>query len=584
MSPERRCLDSRVAGVRIFVVMTLAVLCGGLYTFQIAQADKYIRLAAENRFRLIRSSPPRGMIYDAQGLSLAESVRMFEIRGYPLDIRREGMMDSVAALFRRHGIPLDTRALTETVQRQFWAPYRAVTLVSNLTLSQVADLVGDPTFPDQLFPKPVWRRIYPAGPLVAHVTGYVAEITREELLARQDRGYSGGEPIGKVGIEAFYEAELRGEIGEEAVEVDARGRRQRQMAYRAPQAGKDIHLTLDLGAQRVAASLLEGKKGVLVAMDVRSGGIKVLYSAPTYDVNPLTWGVTPSEWGRINQNPDRPMMNRVIGGNYPPGSPFKVVPAFAGLVEGVISPRTQVFCPGTFDVGNRTFKCWRRGGHGSENVHRALRDSCDTFFYQVGLWLGIDRLSRWAARFGVGSATGIDLPGEVPGNLGGEAWKRSRLNERWYLGDTANYSIGQGFILMTPIQVARMFAAVANGGFLVTPHLNREKDGLSLDMHLPRDVLRIVQRGLEDVVEGGTGTRARSVGLAVAGKTGTAQNPHGEDHAWFAGYAPVGNPRYVAVALVEGGGHGGAVAAPLVGELLGYLCREEDERGAGDGR
>ena len=578
MSRDRRSLDVRVALLRAFVLGTLACLCLGLYSFQIVQGDKYIRLAAENRLRLIRTSPPRGMIYDANGLSLAESIRMFEIRGYPLDLRKEGIMDLVAALFRRHGIPLDAPTLMDSMNRQFWAPYRAVTLVSNLTLSQVADLVGDPGFLPQLFPQPVWRRIYPAGLLAAHVTGYVAEITREELLARQDQGYGGGDQVGKVGIEAFFEETLRGEMGEEAVEVDARGRRQRQIAYRSPKPGEDIRLTFDLGAQRVASDLMAGKKGVLLAMDVHSGGVKVLCSIPTYDVNPLTWGVTPSEWARINRDPDRPMLNRAIGGNYPPGSPFKVVPAFAGLAEAVISPRTHVYCPGTFAVGNRVFKCWRRGGHGSVNIHRALRDSCDTFFYQVGLWLGIDRLSRWAARFGVGALSGIDLPGEVGGTLGGEVWKRARLKERWYQGDTANYSIGQGFVLMTPLQVARMYAAVANGGYLVTPHLNRASDGLSVDMKLPRDVLHLVQRGLEDVVEGGTGSQARRFGIAVAGKTGTAQNPHGEDHAWFVGYAPVGNPRFVAVALVEGGGHGGAVAAPLVGELLAYLCREETGR------
>ena len=579
MSRDRRTLDFRVRVLRTFVLGTLACLGLGLYSFQIIQGDKYIRLAAENRLRLIRTTPPRGVIYDANGLSLAESIRMFEIRGYPLDLRREGVMEQVAALFRRHGIPLDAQMLADAVDRQFWAPYRAVTLVTNLTLSQVADLVGDASFLPQLFPQPVWRRIYPAGALAAHVTGYVGEITKEELQARPEQGYGGGDQIGKLGIEAYYEGILRGEMGEEAVEVDARGRRQRQIAHRPPRQGKDIVLTFDLGAQRVASDLMAGKRGVLLAMDVHSGGIKVLCPVPTYDVNPLTWGVTPSEWARLNQDPDRPMLNRAIGGNYPPGSPFKVVPALAGLVEGVISPQTQVFCPGTFAVGNRIFKCWRRGGHGSENVHRALRDSCDTFFYQVGLWLGIDRLSRWAGRFGVGALSGIDLPGEVPGNLGGEAWKRARLKDRWYQGDTANYSIGQGFVLMTPLQVARMYAAVANGGYLVTPHLNRASDGLSVDMKLPQDALRLVQRGLESVVEGGTGSQARRFGVSVAGKTGTAQNPHGEDHAWFVGYAPVGRPRFVAVALVEGGGHGGAVAAPLVGELLSYLCREEETGG-----
>ncbi|MDY0179471.1 MAG: penicillin-binding transpeptidase domain-containing protein, partial [Synergistaceae bacterium] len=230
-------------------------------------------------------------------------------------------------------------------------------------------------------------------------------------------------------------------------------------------------------------------------------------------------------------------------------------------------------CTGGMRVGNRFFRCWKRdGGHGPVNVVKGLRDSCDVFFYQAGLRTGIDALVKWGAVFGVGEPTGIDLPGEARGNIAGPAWKLERFRERWYPGDTANYSIGQGFLLLTPIQLARIYAAIANGGKLVTPRLLKGAK-TSVSLQLPEGPLAIVKEGIEEVVLRGTGRRAGQYGVSVAGKTGTAENPHGDDHAWFVGYAPVENPRYVAVALVEAGLHGSSAAGPVVGELLGYLCR-----------
>jgi penicillin-binding protein 2 len=576
-------MDFRLLVWRIFMMVGLFLLVGGLYSFQVAQADRYVKLATDNRLRFIRIPPPRGVIYDANGLSLAENVRTFDIKGYPLDLSKEGVFSRIAVLFQRHGIPFTEEDLARSCDRQFWAPFRAVTLVSNLTLSQVADLVTDPEFVPQLFPFPVWRRIYPAGPLAAHVTGYVGEITREELQQRGDQGYLGGDQLGKAGIERFYEEQLRGQAGEEAVEVDARGRRLRQIDYRPPAPGADIRLTLDLGAQRVAAELMSGRRGVLLAMDVHTGALRVFYSSPTYDVNPLTWGVSPSEWGKLVNDPDRPMLNRAIGGVYPPGSVFKVVPALLGLASGTVTASTTVHCPGYMNLGDRTFRCWQRWGHGRENLVTAIRDSCDVYFYQLGLWLGADALVSFAERFGIGKLTGVDLPGEVEGTAAGREWKKRRLNESWYQGDTVNYSIGQGFLLMTPLQVARMAAVVANGGKLVTPHFAEGHSASVTDLQLPQEALRLVRKGLEEVVRTGTGKPAGAFGVEIAGKTGTAQNAHGEDHAWFFGYAPAKDPKLVAVALVEGGGKGSSVAGPLVAELLAYLCLGERRGNEGRG-
>jgi penicillin-binding protein 2 len=361
------------------------------------------------------------------------------------------------------------------------------------------------------------------------------------------------------------------------VEVDSRGRRLRNVNYSDPQKGSDIHLTLDLSAQREAMRLMEGRKGVLVAMDVNDGSVKVFLSSPSYDPNPLTWGISSRSWSALLNDPDKPMMNRVIGGAYPPGSTFKVVTAAGLLMENVVDTRTTVFCPGYFRIGDppRTFRCWRRSGHGTENIIGALRDSCDVFFYQNSVKLGIDKLVEWGSDFGVGERTGIDIPGESRGTIAGREWKRNRTGEPWYQGDTVNYAIGQGYLLMTPLQLVRVYAAFANGGKLVVPRFNSEKTPEWSEVKVSKANMEIIRRGIRDVVERGTGRVAGTYGVEVAGKTGTAQNSQEDDHAWFAGYAPADNPKYVAVALIEGGGSGSSVAAPLIAQMLSYLLRND---------
>ena len=573
--------DGRLVAIRLVLMGGMALLILGLFFFQVIRGDQYVRLASENRLRMLRIPPARGRIFDANGAPLALNVRTFDIKGYPLFLRRDGIPEVLASLFQRHGIILTPDDLTRNVDRQYWAPYRAVTVAPNLTIAQIADLVTDPDFPPQLFPYPVWRRVYPAGSLAAHVVGYVGEIAREELEAAPPDEYVGGDVVGKMGIESVYEGRLRGHAGQEAIEVDARGRRVEVIAYRPETAGQDVTLTLDLGAQKLAADLLAGERGGFVALDVRTGAVKVLYSSPSFDPNPMTWGLSSREWTALTGDPSRPMMNRVIAGVYPPASTFKPFVAIAGLAEGVMSVAEQVFCPGSFKLGNRVFRCWRRWGHGRENLIEALRDSCDVYFYQMGLRIGVDRMLEWAGRFGFGVPTGVDLSGESGGNLAGRKWKQDRIGEQWYPGDTVNYSIGQGYLLTTPIQIARAYAALAAGGILPRPHLVRGENPAPLDLNISPAALDAVRKGLEAVVSlKGTGASAGEFGVTVAGKTGTAQNPHGPDHAWFAGYAPREEPRYVAVLIVEAGEHGSSAAAPPVGELLAYLVRNE---GKGEG-
>jgi penicillin-binding protein 2 len=580
MSSDRVSLVTRLNLWRVVIVISFLVLGIAIFRLQILQSDMYVSLAARNRLRLVRMPPARGRILDSSGAVLATNVQTFDLMAYPLDVQDPETAEEIMLFLNSRGIPLDREQIISRVKNDYTVPYMAVTLLPNLTLVQMASLLSDSDFPRQLFPVPIWRRVYPAGSLVSHVLGYVGEITRNELEKYKGGDYRGGDFVGKSGVEEFYENVLKGIPGEEALEVDARGRKIKRVEFRDPKQGGDIQLALDLGAQKLASELMAGRVGAVFAMDVHNGNVKVLLSSPGFDANPFAWGVSAREWNRLVRDPVRPMLNRVIAGTYPPASTYKVVPAFAALAEGAITRRTTFTCTGGMRVGNRFFRCWKRdGGHGPENVVTGLRDSCDVFFYQTGLRTGIDDLVKWGAIFGVGELTGIDLPGEARGNIAGPAWKMERFRDRWYPGDTANYSIGQGYLLLTPVQLARIYAAIANGGKLVTPRLLKGANEAT-PMKLPEGPLAIVREGIEEVVRRGTGRRAGQYGVSVAGKTGTAQNPHGEDHAWFVGYAPVENPRYVAVALVEAGKAGSAVAGPIVGEILGYLHRYDTEGGS----
>ena len=579
----RDILDGRLKILLGCILVSLLVLLGGLYFCQIYQGDKYVRLAYNNRLRLIRFAAPRGEIFDRHGVPLAVNETTFSIMGYPLDLDTSEKLEHLSKVLTRHGIPMSVLDIEKTIQQQRWAPYRVMRLVPNLTMPQMADLVADPDFPQELFPLSVWRRTYPAGALASNILGYVGEISEEELRAGSDKGYFGGDMIGKSGIERFYEDLLRGDAGEEALEVDARGRRVRVLDTRPARKGDDLYLTLDMGVQKFAIDLLSEHKGALVAMDVKSGAILALASSPTYDNNPLAWGVSGREWNSIVGDPAKPMLDRSISGVYPPASTFKAFISLAALEENMITSSTSFVCGGALRLSSRSFRCWRRSGHGSMNILSALQHSCDVYFYQVGMRMGIDRLTKWGRKFHLGELTGIDLPNERAGVLPNPEWKRRRFRENWYQGDTVNYSIGQGYVLMTPLQLARLYAAIANGGKLVRPHLCARNYSEPIDMQLDPVKLSLVQKGLDHVVRRGTGSRAGRFGVAVAGKTGTAQNSQGPDHALFAGYAPAEDPRYVAVAVIEAGRHGSSVASPMVGEILAHMLTHPSDAGE-DGR
>ena len=564
-------LDSRLKIFQWSIILSVLILSCGLYFCQIYQGDKYIRLAHSNRLRMIRFPAPRGEIFDRNGVPLAVNDNTFSIMGYPLDLNTPEKVERLSRILTRHGIPATVSDLEKTIKQQRLAPYRVMKLVPNLTMTQMAELIADYEFPHELFPLSVWRRTYPAGTTAANIIGYVGEISEAELKARSEEGYTGGDLIGKSGIERSYETELRGSPGQEALEVDARGRKIRTLDASPAIKGEDLRLTIDMGAQKLAVELLKNWKGAIVAMDVHTGEVLALASSPVYDNNPLSWGVSAREWNALVSDPERPMLNRAIAGVYPPASTFKAFMSIASLEENAITQSTMISCRGGLRFGSHLFKCWKHSGHGSLNVIGGLQHSCDVFFYQVGLKTGIEKLIKWGRKFHLGEPTGIDLPGESGGNIAGPEWKMRRFKTAWAGGDTVNYSIGQGYMLMTPLQIARVYAAIANGGKMVTPHLCSKSYKTPEDIGINPTKLEIVKKGLEAVVSRGTGSRAGRFGVHVAGKTGTAQNSHGDDHALFAGYAPADDPKYVAVAVIEVGKHGSSVAGPIVGQLLAHL-------------
>lgn len=577
--PPRRLLsDTRLNFWGAVMAGSFVLLAAALVLFQVLWSDRYVGLALKNRLRLIRMPPARGQIYDRNGLPLALNVMTFDIMGYPLDLQRGEVKQKLLGALRRARLPHDPEKLEQRVKNLYWAPYRAISLVSNLTMLQMTNLVEDPEFPEELFPLPVWRRTYPAGPLASHVVGYVGEISEQELRSAapgENKSYIGGDVIGKSGVEKYYEDTLRGSVGERAIEVDARGRRRRTLNETMPGVGQDLTLTIDLSAQSYASDLMKDYNGVMVALDVNNGEVVVMWSNPSYDPNPLAWGVSGTEWAGLSFDSARPMLNRAIGGQYSPGSIFKAVTGYAALESGAVDKNTLIRCPGVFRLGSNVYRCWRRGGHGRENFVRALRDSCDVYFYETSQTVGVKKYDEAGERFGLGRPLGIDLPGEAAGILPSPEWKKKTMRQSWFKGDSVNMSIGQGFVLLTPLQMASVYATIANGGVFYRPHVLKTAKVEGRATGLRQDCLELVKAGLRAVVaKGGTGHRAAVDGVEIAGKTGTVQHAHGKDHAVFAGYAPASKPRYAVVCFIEGGESGGRVAGPLVGQLLNFMLNE----------
>ncbi|MGH7367515.1 MAG: penicillin-binding protein 2, partial [Candidatus Rokuibacteriota bacterium] len=426
------------------------------------------------------------------------------------------------------------------------------------------------------------QRTYPTSTFAAHLLGYVREVSDEQM--KQGR-YRRGDMIGQSGLERLLDEYLRGQDGGERIEVDALGRPVQVMQREEPDPGAQVVTTIDRRIQEAAERAMAGKAGAVVVMDPRNGDVVALTSSPAFRLDMLTGNLERDEWLQLVRDPMTPLLNRALQGQYPPASIFKIIVAAAGLQEGSLTPMDRIYCNGEFNLGNWTFRDWKPGGHGHVDLHAALQQSCDIFFYQAGLKVGGDVMARYAQAFGLGAPTGIDLAGEQSGLVPLSPAQRQRRKRRWLPGDTVNMSIGQGRLLVTPLQIARMMAAVANGGILWKPRLVQRverADGslayasssqMTDRVDLSPVVWAFLRHALSSVVKDGTGVLAQVPGVDIAGKTGTAQtvsrsdSSKGQDHAWFASFAPADDPQYVVVVLVERGGKGGQVAAPIAREI-----------------
>ncbi|RLB63526.1 MAG: penicillin-binding protein 2, partial [Deltaproteobacteria bacterium] len=439
-------------------------------------------------------------------------------------------------------------------------------------------------------------RDYPYGEMAAHLFGYLGEVTEEELGKSEFAGYRSGEMVGKTALENMFEDRLRGTAGKKRIEVNVRGRELRQVTTRAPLPGQRLYLTIDTTLQQAAEKALGDRAGAIVALDVNNGEILAFVSRPTFDPAWFARGITGEEWRSLVDNSQHPMTNKVLRGQYPPGSTFKMVVALAALEAGTATPSTRVQCNGSMRLGRSyEYRCWKRGGHGSVDLHKAIKESCDVWFYTVGLEAGIDRIASAAKRLGLGQKLGFPFGGERSGLIPNRAWKKKRFGTSWYDGETVISSIGQGFVLTTPLQLATMAATLANGGTVWRPQIVQKIVNLEggtewllkpekiSETVWPAESLKAVKSAMESVVNdiGGTAWRSRLKKVRFAGKTGTAQvikrksdeeekRDKGEeipyqyrDHALFVSYAPVENPQIAVAVVVEHGGHGSSAAAPI---------------------
>ena len=566
--------------------VALAVVIGAYWYHQIIRAEHYERLAENNRLRVLRLDAPRGLIYDRSGRILVENTPTFRLM-----IDRSASSDLGASLAFAAGIlGREERELRAALERHRGVAREVpVLLAEDLELTQVARFeVSEPEHPEFEI-STSRRRLYRHSFQTAHVVGYLGEPTPAEH--DRDDSLAAGDLVGRSGVELLRDRRLRGNHGERIVVVDSRGRLMGEDVRRADaEPGESVTLTIDLRLQQLAESLLADKAGAIVALDPRDGAVRAMVSSPSFDPNRFAGRLSQEDWDRIVDAPGKPLQNRAIQNTYPPGSVFKIVMAVAGLAEGLLHPEERVYCSGATRLYDRRWRCWQPRGHGFVDLRGALQHSCDTYFYRQGVKIGIEVIAAYARRLGLGGRTGVELPGESEGLVPDPEWSRDRRGYPWYPGETVSVAIGQGPLLTSPLQVAVMTAAVANGGFRVRPYLVAGGGEPPEPLGLDAEVISFVAEALANVVANGTGRSARTPVVAVAGKTGTAQvvaqetwirsedlPPDQADHAWFTSYAPVDAPELVVVVFVENGGRGSEAAAPLARELL------EDHFGAAAG-
>ena len=613
---ERHKLFSRRAALLIGgKAVLLSGLAARMYYLQVIEAERYRVLAEENRINLRLLAPPRGHIVDRFGVAMADNQQNYRVllnAEDALDI--ETTLDVLGRI-----IPIGPgerrRILREVKLNRRFVP---TTIRENLDWQIVSKIeVNAPDLPGVNIDVGQSRH-YPFGPETAHVLGYVAAVSPKEVTGDPLLELPGFR-IGKAGIEKVYDLQLRGTGGSSQVEVNAFGHVIRELSRQDGQAGEQVVLTIDLELQKMVSKRFGDLSGAAVVMDTNNGDVLSLVSTPTYDPNAFNTGLSYEEWNQLTSNPKSPLTNKALSGQFSPGSTFKMIVLLAALDKGIIGPDNRIHCSGAMELGDATFHCWKKGGHGWMDAFNGIMQSCDVYFYEVARRTGIDRIAAMARRFGFGEVLGLDLPGEKPGLVPSRKWKKKALNAPWQQGETVLVGIGQGYLLTTPLQLAVMAARLGNGGVKVTPRLTRpradpepvsfdsifkgspDQDPVPESLGLLPAHLDLVRKAMTGVVNNPQGTafkaRIKTKGQEMAGKTGTvqvrritkAEREEGvrknkdipwreRDHAMFVGFAPIDKPRYAVSVVIEHGGSGSSVAAPIARDILAEAQRRNSAK------
>jgi penicillin-binding protein 2 len=589
------------------VVFAFFVLFVRFFYVQVIQHDYYHTLAEQNRIFVVPVVPNRGLILDRNGVVLAHNFAAYTLEITPTQVRDlPALIDQLAVLVEI--TPKDRKRFQKLLEEGH--DFASIPIRTRLNDEEVARFaVNRYRFPGVEINARLFRH-YPSGEVASHVVGYIGRISDDDVEQLRKEGtaanYSASDYIGKVGLEQRYEKQLRGITGYEHVETDANGRSVRTLRSILPVSGNNLLLALDARLQQVAEQVFGDRRGSLVAIEPKTGGVLALVSKPGFDPNLFVEGIDPQNWDALNNSPDHPLNNRALQGVYPPGSTFKPFMALAGLETGKRKPGFTISDPGYFVLGGggHVYRDWKAGGHGLVDMHKAVVQSCDTYFYGLAQDLGIDAIHQFIGQFGFGRTTGIDIEGEVAGLLPSQEWKQRRFKQKWFVGDTISIGIGQGYNLTTPLQLAQATAILANDGRVFRPHVvkhiqDSQTDALTTieprpiaEVPLKADNVRRVRDAMVDVTRpGGTSAWAgMNAKYLFAGKTGTAQvigmkgqkydedrvQERHRDHALFIAYAPADDPKIALAILVENGGHGGSTAAPIARQVLDfYLLGKE---------
>jgi len=578
------------------IIVIFAMILFRLWYLQIIQEKKFKALSENNRIRIRNITNTRGIILDRKGRIMVDNYPCFVLSIILEDV------PNLTEIIKKLSIllNLDSEKLKNTIHESKGNhPFKPITLKKDLTRKDIAIIETNKPYLPGIIIEVEPKRFYLFDNLAAHITGYIGKISKSQLKTTAYAQYKPIDTVGKYGIEYEFESLLRGKDGGEKIEVDAAGREVRILGEVQPFPGKNIFLTIDLDIQMTVERLLTKKKGCAIVINPNNGEILALASSPFFNPNMFSRTISRKEWEELISDPHSPLENKAIQGQYPPGSIYKIITAIAGLEEGIITPNTEIFCKGYIKFGRRNFRCWKKLGHGKVNLHKALVESCDIYFYQVGKQLGIDRLAYYSSAFGLGKLTGISLPNEKTGLVPSREWKQKKIKSRWQEGETLSVAIGQGFLLVTPIQIANIISSIANGGTLYSPQIVKkieDQNGTTIKEFEPNEIgkipakpktISLIKEALCGAVNEplGTGWRAKVTGITIAGKTGTSQvismpaDSHRKtkkeitpfefrDHAWFAAFAPSVHPEIAVVVIIEHGGHGGTVAAPIAAGII----------------